>query len=68
MTERAEPLAFDRRVLALSVALQLVLGTLFAHAYDTRVSMATGYLVGTGHGPYSPLDLTAVFQHAGFGR
>jgi hypothetical protein len=61
-------MAYDRRILAVSVALQLVLGTLFAHAYDARVSMATGYLVGTGHGPYSPLDLTAVFQHAGFGQ
>ena len=59
-------MAYDRRILAVSVALQLVLGTLFGHAYDARVSLATGYLVGTGHGPYSPLDLTAVFQHAGF--
>lgn len=61
-------MAYDRRILAASVVLQLVLGTLFAHAYDARVSLATGYLVGTGHGPYSPLDLTAVFQHAGFGQ
>ena len=61
-------MAYDRRILAVSVALQLVLGTLLAHAYDARVSLATGYLVGTGHGPYSPLDLTAVFQHAGFGQ
>ena len=30
--------------------------------------MSTGYLVGTGHGPYSPLDLSAVFQHIGFGQ
>jgi hypothetical protein len=61
-------MAYDRRILAASVVLQLVLGTLFAHAYDARVSMTTGYLVGTGHGPYSPLDLTAVFHHAGFGQ
>jgi hypothetical protein len=61
-------MAYDRRILAASVVLQLVLGTLFGHAYDARLSLATGYLVGTGHGPYSPLDLTAVFQHAGFGQ
>jgi hypothetical protein len=58
----------DRRLVALSVALQLVLGALFAHAYDARVFMTTGYLVATGRGPYSPLDLGAVFHHAGFSQ
>ncbi|MGZ8634269.1 MAG: glycosyltransferase 87 family protein, partial [Solirubrobacteraceae bacterium] len=66
MTPAAAPLSFDRRILALSVVLQLALATLFGHAYDARVFMATGYLVGTGRGPYSPLDLSTVFQHVGF--
>ena len=30
--------------------------------------MTTGYLVATGRGPYSPLDLTGVFHHVGFGQ
>jgi hypothetical protein len=59
---------FDRRLLALSVAVQLVLGALFGHAYDSRVFMTTGYLVATGRGPYSPLDLAGVFHHVGFSQ
>jgi len=55
-------------ILALSLSVQVVLGVLFAHPYDTRIYMATGYLVATGHGAYSPLDLTAVFHHIGFSR
>ena len=46
VTTAAASSTFDRRLLALSVAVQLVLGALFGHAYDTRVFMATGYLVG----------------------
>ena len=42
----------DRRILLLSVALQLALAAFFGHSYDTRVFMAAGYLVGTGHNPY----------------
>ena len=38
----------DRRLLALSVALQLALGLALGHSYDTRLFMATGFLVGTG--------------------
>ena len=30
--------------------------------------MTTGYLVATGRGPYSPLDLGGVFHHAGFAQ
>jgi hypothetical protein len=59
-------LRYDRRILSLSVVVQLVLGALFGHAYDARISMATGYLVGTGRGAYSPLALGAVFHHPGF--
>jgi hypothetical protein len=36
------------------------------HAYDTRVSMSAGYLVGTGDGPYAGRDLSDVFHHPGF--
>lgn len=56
----------DRRLLILSVVLQLALAVLLGHSRDTRMFMATGYLVGTGHSPYVPLDLTAVFHHVGF--
>ena len=56
----------DRRLLVLSVVLQLALAVMLGHSRDTRLFMATGYLVGTGHSPYVPLDLTAVFHHVGF--
>jgi hypothetical protein len=56
----------DRRLLALSVVLQLVLGVLLGHSYDTRTFMAAGYLVGSGQGPYLAQDLTAVFHHVSF--
>ncbi|MGE5123704.1 MAG: glycosyltransferase 87 family protein [Acidobacteriaceae bacterium] len=46
-----------------SLSLQLLLGTLFGHLYDTRIFMATGYLVATGQDPYIPLDLTQVFHN-----
>ena len=68
MTTAAASSIFDRRLLTLSVAVQLVLGTLFGHSYDTRIFMTTGYLVATGRGPYSPLDLAGVFHHVGFGQ
>lgn len=56
----------DRRVLLLSILLQLALGLLFGHANDTRIFMATGYLVGSGRDPYVALNLSRVFSHAGF--
>jgi hypothetical protein len=68
VTTAAASTTFDRRLLALSVAVQFVLAWLLGHAYDTRVFLTTGYLVATGRGPYSPLDLTAVFHHVGFGQ
>lgn len=52
--------------LAGSIVFQLIVGTLLGHIYDQRIFMSTGYLVGTGHGPYAPLDLTAVFQNPYF--
>lgn len=56
----------DRRLLVLSVVLQLALAVLLGHSRDTRMFMATGYLVGAGHSPYVAQDLTAVFHHVGF--
>jgi hypothetical protein len=56
----------DRRILALSVGLQLALAVFLGHARDTRMFLATGYLVATGHSPYVPMDLTGVFHHVGF--
>ena len=56
----------DRRILILSIALQLALALLFGHSTDTRVFMAAGYLVGSGHDPYVARDLGAVFHHVYF--
>lgn len=56
----------DRRVLAAAVIAQLLLAALFAHAYDMRVFLGAGYLVGTGHSPYVARDLSAVFHHLSF--
>jgi hypothetical protein len=58
----------DRRILLLSVALQLALALVFGHSFDTRVFMATGYLVGSGENPYAASDLGAVFHHVGFDK
>jgi hypothetical protein len=68
VTITAASTLLDRRLLALSVAVQLVLGWIFGHAYDTRIFLGTGYLVASGRGPYSPLDLAAVFHHQGFSQ
>jgi hypothetical protein len=59
---------YDRRLLALSVALQLALGLVLGHSYDTRLFMATGFLAGTGRDPYVALNLVRVFHHVGFSR
>ncbi len=56
----------DRRLLVLSIAIQLALAVLLGHSRDTRMFMAAGYLVGGGHSPYVPMDLTQVFRHVGF--
>jgi hypothetical protein len=56
----------DRLLLVVSIIIQLVLGLLFGHIYDQRIYLATGYLVGTGHNPYIPQDLTAVFHNSFF--
>ena len=50
----------------LSIGLQLLLALFFGHAYDMRIFMSTGYLVGTGQNPYIARDLSSVFQNATF--
>ena len=37
-----------------------------AHSHDTRIFLATGYLVGTGHSPTCRSTSRAVFHHVGF--
>jgi len=56
----------DRRILLLSIVLQLPLALLLGHSYDMRIFMATGYLVGTGHDPYVAQNLSAAFPHISF--
>jgi dolichyl-phosphate-mannose-protein mannosyltransferase len=53
----------DRRLLLLGIAVQLALVLLSVRAsFDLRVFGATGYLVGTGHSPYVPMNLRPVFH------
>jgi Gpi18-like mannosyltransferase len=49
-----------------SLILQLLVGVVFGHMYDTRISMATGYLVATGQDPYIAQNLTTVFNNQAF--
>ena len=58
----------DRRILLLSVGLQLALALALGHSFDTRVFMAAGHLVATGGDPYAASDLGAVFHHVGFDK
>lgn len=58
--------AQDRGFLLASLLLQLVVGLLFGHVYDERISMATGYLVASGQDPYIAQDLTQVFNNPAF--
>lgn len=46
--------------------LGLVIALLFGHAYDTKIFMATGYLVASGQSPYIAQDLTRVFHNNAF--
>ena len=57
----------DRRVLAAEHrACSSRSALLLGHSYDTRIFMATGYLVGTGHDPVRAAQPDRVFHHAGF--
>jgi hypothetical protein len=66
ITFRDRFVTYNRGLLLLSIAVQLVLGLFFGHYYDMRIFMATGYLVGTGQNPYVPQNLTAVFSNNSF--
>lgn len=59
-------LGTDRFLPALSIILQVFLAYFFGHAYDMRIFMATGYLVGTGQNPYIPQNLVSVFHDSTF--
>jgi Gpi18-like mannosyltransferase len=50
----------------ISIVLQMAIGLFLGHIYDTRISMATGYLVATGQNPYVPQNLTSIFNNASF--
>jgi hypothetical protein len=56
----------DRLLLGSSILLQIVLALFLGHAYDMRIFMATGYLVGTGQNPYLAQNLSAVFHNNTF--
>jgi hypothetical protein len=56
----------DLILLASSIILQIVLALFLGHAYDTRIFMATGYLVGAGQNPYIAQDLSSVFHDSSF--
>lgn len=59
-------LIHDRLLLGSSILLQVVLGLFLGHAYDMRIFMATGYLVGTGRNPYLLQDVSAFFHNSTF--
>ncbi|MGA2504123.1 MAG: hypothetical protein ABSG01_08545 [Anaerolineales bacterium] len=56
----------DLFLVATSIILQIILALFLGHAYDMRVFMATGYLVGTGQNPYIAQDLSSVFHNSSF--
>jgi hypothetical protein len=61
-----EFLTLDRVLLASNLLLQLFLGLFLGHAYDLRILMAAGHLVGSGQNPYFMQDLSAVFHNSTF--
>ena len=63
---RRLPIGQDMAVLLLSIAVQLLLGLLFGHAYDIRIFMAAGHQVAVGANPYLPADLSAIFHNLTF--
>lgn len=63
---KPRPVKLDLVLLSVSILLQLTLAAFLGHAYDMRIFMATGYLVGNGHNPYIMQDLSAVFHNTSF--
>ena len=64
--QKKGPVTIDRLLLVASIILQDLLAYFFGHAYDTRILMATGYLVGTGQNPYVAQNLSTVFHNSSF--
>ena len=58
--------AADNLLTTLSFTLQIFLAILLGHAYDMRIFMATGYLVGTGQNPYIAQNLASLFHNNAF--
>jgi Gpi18-like mannosyltransferase len=56
----------DWPLLVGSIFLQGFLAYFFGHAYDTRILMATGYLVANGQNPYIAQNLGVVFHNSTF--
>src|SRR5450759_2260170 len=56
----------DLFLLASSILIQVCLALFLGHAYDMRIFMATGYLVGTGQNPYIAQNVSAVFHNSTF--
>ena len=56
----------DWPLLVGSIILQGFLAYFLGHAYDTRILMATGYLVANGQNPYIAQNLGAVFHNSSF--
>jgi hypothetical protein len=63
---RERLITYNKGILLSSIAIQLALAPWFGHFYDIRIFMATGYLVGTGQGPYAAQNLSAVFNNIAF--
>ncbi len=63
---RNRPASTDFLLVGASILLQLLMALFLGHAYDMRIFMATGYLVGTGQNPYLAQDLSAVFHNPAF--
>lgn len=50
-------------IVILSLLIQIPIAYFLGHSYDQRVYMATGYVVGSGMDPYSPIELVNVFAN-----
>ena len=58
--------SLDILLLVSSIIFQVILAFFLGHAYDMRIFMATGYLVGTGQNPYFAQNLSGVFHNNTF--
>jgi hypothetical protein len=53
-------------LVVICLLMQITLGYFLGHQYDTRIFMATGFLVADGQNPYIPQELQSVFNHSAF--